>query len=349
MPLGEEFRKPTKDDVGLVRHLSLLPNIILTGHDPDKITKATVELVDELKGRVEGWSILWVDAGSVASIQKSYVQILETLIGSKLSDEFGGEISRYGAKALSHYLSWTYEGLWIMVFDGLDAEGAMYLRLDNILPRSCAGTCIISTTDPTSAQLLGTAEVIQLPEADPSFEGNRYGEADASFHRNISNYHQLREHLAAIILLGHTTEPRDVFEDMECSLKLDPIQERLVMANLKRRHRFMEAQRHSRGLLGPSTKASNTLIPEQLVAMPTITRQSQSRSTSPGKNPPVISATSAPDQDSKCGGIRTEVQTRIAIRYPRVHIPPSIDQELVKCPCCCQTIPATERDGIRWR
>jgi hypothetical protein len=163
MPLGEEFMKPTKRDIGLVRQLSLLPNIILTGRDPDKITKTTVGLVHELKKRVEDWSILWVDARSVASIQKSYVQILETLIGKELRDESGDEISRCGVKALVHYLSWTYEGLWIMVFDGLEAEGAIYLRLENMFPRSCAGTLIISTTDPTSAQLLGLAEVIQLP------------------------------------------------------------------------------------------------------------------------------------------------------------------------------------------
>jgi hypothetical protein len=173
IPLGEEFRKPTKDDVRLVGQLSLLPNIILTGRDPDKITKATVELVNELRERVEDWSILWVDARSVASIQKSYVQILETLIGTELRDGSGDEISRCGAKALFHYLSWTYEGLWIMVFDGLEAEGAIYLRLENMFPRSCAGTLIISTTDPTSAQLLGLAEVIQLPEADASFDRNR--------------------------------------------------------------------------------------------------------------------------------------------------------------------------------
>ncbi|KAM3075289.1 hypothetical protein ACMFMG_007269 [Clarireedia jacksonii] len=166
MPFGEEFMKPTKDDVGLVRQLSLLPNIILTGRHPDKITKTTVELVNELKERVEDWSILWVDARSVASIQKSCVQILETLIGTALRDESGDEISRYGVKALFHYLSWTYEGLWIIAFDGLEAEGAIYLRLENMFPRSCAGTLIISTTDPTSTQLLGLAEVIHLPEAD---------------------------------------------------------------------------------------------------------------------------------------------------------------------------------------
>ncbi|QKX60481.1 uncharacterized protein TRUGW13939_07626 [Talaromyces rugulosus] len=168
MPLGEEFKKPTKDAIGLVRELSLLPNIILTGRDPDKITKTTVKLVNELKRQVEDWSILWVDARSVASIQKSCVQILETLIGTELRDGSRYEISRYGAKALFHYLSWTYEGLWIMVFDGLEADGAIYLRLENMFPRSCAGTLIISTTDPTSAQLLGLAEVIQLPEADSS-------------------------------------------------------------------------------------------------------------------------------------------------------------------------------------
>ncbi|KAF3396793.1 hypothetical protein DPV78_007762 [Talaromyces pinophilus] len=170
MLLGEEFRKPTKDNVELARQLSLLPNIILTGHDPDQNTETTVELVNELKERVEDWSILWVDARSVASIQKSCVQILETLVGTEVRDRPGDETSRCGVKALFHYLSWTYEGLWIMVFDGLEAEGATYLRMENMFPRSCSGTLIISTTDPTSAGLLGLAEVIQLPEVDLSLD-----------------------------------------------------------------------------------------------------------------------------------------------------------------------------------
>ncbi|GAM43620.1 hypothetical protein TCE0_060f18575 [Talaromyces pinophilus] len=172
MLLGEEFRKPTKDNVELARQLSLLPNFILTGHDPDQNTETTVELVNELKERVEDWSILWVDARSVASIQKSCVQILETLVGRKVRDRSGDETFRGGVKikALFHYLSWTYEGLWIMVFDGLEAEGAIYLRMENMFPRSCSGTLIISTTDPTSAKLLGLAEVIQLPEVDLSLD-----------------------------------------------------------------------------------------------------------------------------------------------------------------------------------
>jgi hypothetical protein len=170
MLLGEEFRKPTKGNVELARQLSLLPNFILTGHDPDQNTETTVELVNELKGRVEDWSILWVDARSVASIQKSCVQILETLVGTEVRDRSGGETFRSGVKALFHYLSWTYEGLWIMVFDGLEAEGAIHLRMENMFPRSCSGTLIISTTDPTSAKLLGLAEVIQLPEVDLSLD-----------------------------------------------------------------------------------------------------------------------------------------------------------------------------------
>jgi hypothetical protein len=159
MPLGEETRKPTKDEVGLVGQLSLLPNIILAGRDAVQISKTTIQLVNELKERVEDWSILWVDARSVATIEQSYLSLFKTLTGGRI----GAVHSKCGVKALPHYLSWTYEGLWIMVLNELNAEGASYLRTENVLPRSCAGTLIISTTDPTSAQLLGKAEVIQLP------------------------------------------------------------------------------------------------------------------------------------------------------------------------------------------
>lgn len=355
MPLGEEFRKPTRDDVGLVRQLSLLPNIILTGPDPSKNTTATIALVNDLKERVEDWSIFWVDARSIASIEKSYLQILETLIEVKPGGEY--DMPRCGIKALMHYLSWMHEGLWIMVFDRLEAHGAIYLRMENMLPRSCAGAIIISTTDPTSAQLLGIAEVIQLPGTDSSFDRNR------------DKYVDLRAHLAAVLVSRPTAGPIDIDKDTRsfdyfAKLKLDPIQERLVEANLRRRHRFMEAQQLSGGLKRPSTKASNTTIPQQPVPMATIHTDQETRpmedvaSKLREYRPSVESLTastiygpSASGLDLKREGFPapTTIRVRPAMEYPRVHAPRSPDQNLVNCPCCCQALPATELAGSRWR
>jgi hypothetical protein len=366
MLLGEKFRKPTKDNVELVRQLSLLPNIILTGNDPDKITKTTVDLVNDLKERVEDWSILWVDARSVDSIQKSCVQILETLIETELRDRSGDGISRSGAKALFHYLSWTYEGLWIMVFDGLEAEGAMYLRLENMFPRSCAGTLIISTTDPTTAQLLGLSEVIQLPDAD------------AAFDRNRDKYLQLRAHLAALIVSRPTEGPRDIDKDTRnfdyfAKLELEPIQERLVEANLRRRHKFMEAQRHSHLLKDPTTFDRQKLILAANILSSGSTQPTQEDSKSQ------VSKTASKKKESKTDIARTPsdtlttpgtiasvldtgfkglqhrgptgtIVTRFAARpqYPKAKVS-NADQPSFKCPCCCQAIPAREAEDIQFR
>jgi len=250
MPRGQKYRKPTKDDVGLVKQLSLLPNIILTGRDLDKVSKATVNIVNELKERVEDWSILWVDARSVNSIQKSYVQILETLMKSR------ARFSNSWVKALLQYLSWTYEGLWIMVFDGLEAEMATYLQQEKMFPRSCAGTLIISTTDPTSARLLGPAEVIQLPEGDLSHEADMSFEHDR-FGKDKQQYDQLRAYLICIMNSSPTpfATSSDYVKDFR-RMELYEIQHHLVEANLRRWHRFWYA--HLRSDVLRATRAANS-------------------------------------------------------------------------------------------
>ncbi|CZR61670.1 uncharacterized protein PAC_11567 [Phialocephala subalpina] len=212
---------------------------------------------------------------------------------------------------------------------------------------------------------------------------SRLRKADDSFDETRDKYRKLRAHLACVITSKPTREGRPKDEGKEihsvdyfANLKLPPIQERLVEANLRRRHRFMEAQRHSHGLKGSSTKVSHTVIPQQFVAMAAnhtkhevspmldskvavASREKQARPTGPGKDTPTMPATSASGLDSKWGGLQNNRRagstvTRItaitaAARYPRVHTSSNKDQKLVKCPCCCQAIPTSELEDSQWR
>ncbi|KIW24024.1 uncharacterized protein PV07_09763 [Cladophialophora immunda] len=212
---------------------------------------------------------------------------------------------------------------------------------------------------------------------------SRLRRADDSFDQNRDEYRKLRAHLACIVASKPTKEGRPKDEGKEihsidyfANLKLPQIQERLVEANLRRRHRFIEAQRHSHGLKDPSTKPSHTISQQQFIAMAAIhtnqevspmqgkreattMRQKQAHPTGPRTDVPTMPATSASGIDSTWGGLRNKRQpgstvTRItaitaAARYPRAQTLSNPDQQLVKCPCCCQAIPATELEDSQWR
>lgn len=105
------------------------------------------------------------------------------------------------------------------------------------------------------------------------------------------------------------------------------IQNRLIEANLIRRHRFKEAQRHSGGLKDHSGSVSSPVIPQQFITKSRTWHKNQDIS---------------PLQDQKIAALAK-------IRYPQAQKLSNVEQKLVKCPCRCQAIPATELESSRWR
>ncbi|KAI1742164.1 WD40-repeat-containing domain protein [Xylaria scruposa] len=211
---------------------------------------------------------------------------------------------------------------------------------------------------------------------------SRLRKADSSFDKNREKYRKFRAHLACIIASKPTENGRPVNEGKEihsvdyfANLKLTSIQERLIEANLRRRHRFLEAQRHSHGLKDISTKAYQPITPQQTIAeMPSSHTKQGANSTPAGNvavtmqerqalptnhrhNAPMTTVTSASGLDSKWGGLRDSRQTKstvtrittitAAAKYPKAHTPS--EQKLIKCPCCCQAIPASEVEGSQWK
>jgi hypothetical protein len=87
---------------------------------------------------------------------------------------------------------------------------------------------------------------------------SRLQKADASFDRDRDKYLDLRAHLATVIMSRPNYGPRTLSDsDHFTKVELSPIQNRLVEANLRRRHRFMNAQRHSHLLRSPTPKVSD--------------------------------------------------------------------------------------------
>ncbi|KAH8811301.1 hypothetical protein F5884DRAFT_270157 [Xylogone sp. PMI_703] len=209
---------------------------------------------------------------------------------------------------------------------------------------------------------------------------SRLQKADASFDRD--KYLDLRAHLASLIVSKPTEGPRVIDENTGSSeyfakLELDPIQDRLVEANLRRRHRLMEAQRHSYLLKGPisfphpqtpipeaHTVASGSTqpTPEDLESQvnkmtlkekepkPGVIRAASNTLTTPG------TIASAPEtgfkglqQKGPAGSTVTRITAITAgAQYPKVKAA-NTNQLSFKCPCCCQAIPAREGEDSQFR
>ncbi|KAK4104339.1 hypothetical protein N658DRAFT_565173 [Parathielavia hyrcaniae] len=144
-------------------------------------------------------------------------------------------------------------------------------------------------------------------------KASRSRRADRTF--NPEKYHKFRKHLECVILLRPTEDGRHP-DELDPS-KLSALQRRLIDANLRRRHRFLLAQRRSR----------NQEVDQ--------------------KQHPVLKVTSPPYIP---GTTKTQI-TSIAsdAEFPNPPVIPD-DRELFQCPCCCQSLQAeTFKDSKLWK
>jgi hypothetical protein len=200
---------------------------------------------------------------------------------------------------------------------------------------------------------------------------SRLHKADSSFDPSRPQILALRLHLMAIILVhpeanGGSNSSIKMLEQAQLDqADLDPVQLRLIDANLRRRNRFLYAQKHARKL-GVGSHLGHSAPPIRMSALAnqgplshaTLTIRAPKMTTlDPGNDGPPESTTTATAVDSplelnqkQAAKAPTTVIsiTTSQIRYPR---PPSISdaQRAFTCPCCCQSIPATMGRGNHWK
>ncbi|GLA14302.1 hypothetical protein AnigIFM62618_000678 [Aspergillus niger] len=140
------------------------------------------------------------------------------------------------------------------------------------------------------------------------------------------------------------------------SRSLTVIQQRLIEANLKRRNRFLYAQRHAIKLSDEDPTVSTSIQTPQKAPLPPGANPF-ARSTEEPELPKVYSTTTATDvQDpiqlptrssaQPTTTVISEISSRVT--YPK---PPPLrsDQNIFQCPCCCQTLPASVGRGSQWK
>ncbi|KAH7236502.1 hypothetical protein BKA59DRAFT_559734 [Fusarium tricinctum] len=201
---------------------------------------------------------------------------------------------------------------------------------------------------------------------------SRLHKADRLF--NPEEHEQLRKHLEAIILLRPGEGPCD--GDNEFKEKMDSlttVQKHLVIANLKRRNRYIQAHLHSLGLKRRSagfeqqpipetgekitTSAGNSMGRSGAVAIPNATLLPQKLS-QPLAAPMSVTSASIPESkleyrepvsktpDSTPMTVITQITA--SARYPRPRL--SSSEQVVQCPCCCQMLPVSEaKNNNQWR
>lgn len=209
---------------------------------------------------------------------------------------------------------------------------------------------------------------------------SRLRKADASFDPGRPQMKALRQHLELLLL----ARPREYgswqAQISEDGLSLIPtvmsvsghkeihaeqltvIQTRLIEANLRRRNRFLYAQRHSEKL-AESRAVSSTTKPEMLVESQRSALVRTEARSSPGEvqavhmeanlgsattasiieNPIILPA--KPDAQPASTVIST---TSAKVEYPKAP-PGNGGLNVFKCPCCCQSLPTRFGKGSQWK
>jgi hypothetical protein len=215
---------------------------------------------------------------------------------------------------------------------------------------------------------------------------SRLTKADRSF--DASKLEDLKTHLQCMILISQYPSDQNFAEHEkhptwwqgEINGSLTTLQSRLVDANLRRRHRFQYAQRHSRKLasrqqprpmfqeLKPPPQPKKVRVQESAAGDAprrnnTTTHSLDIESVGP---PQTLSETSASDAESKFKFPEAQELAPVAksqitsitgeADYPKLSLrkksgsegvvgTDAEQQKIIKCPCCCEALPNSILEG----
>lgn len=170
MPFPPSYFTVRDDILDKLEDLLLFPGqvpnqqlrIALIGPEGAGKTSIARLFVHRMREQSEDCSVFWVDASTENSIKQSY---------NAISREFGdlpgwtGSISDRVQLFLRH-LTWTFNGRWLVVLNGLKYQTALYLSFENLLPQGLQGSLLFTASDPTCLALLGPVKTVQVPKLD---------------------------------------------------------------------------------------------------------------------------------------------------------------------------------------
>jgi hypothetical protein len=191
---------------------------------------------------------------------------------------------------------------------------------------------------------------------------SRLQKADSFFDPDSSELRALSQHLQ--VVLCAQAEERGTSQSASkrldpAQLQLTPIQARLVKGNLRRRNRFLYAQRHAMKLenITEAPRAvPNLLSPGPVRPLHLHRTETAGTPADPERYHTTQSATTATNVDEAI--LLPQRQTRSPttvlsatsskVDYPKP--PPIQDQQTVfTCPCCCQALSTPLSKGSQWK
>lgn len=212
---------------------------------------------------------------------------------------------------------------------------------------------------------------------------SRLQKADQQF--KPEDHNDLQTHLVTILLAQPESSggPFQSFDQKNPSLlkeqtdpaRLSEIQQRLVRCNLKRRNRFLYAQRHAEKLGSGILQNQHHIQPieatetppdasKELVEVPVTSEPLPIKEKQPDRkenvpaNPTIRTGTSASavsdalalQQMHKAAPAPSTVMSKtvLSLKYPH---PPKVGDDVLifKCPCCCQALPRIFSEGQKWK
>lgn len=195
---------------------------------------------------------------------------------------------------------------------------------------------------------------------------SRFQKADSSIDPNDPRIRSLRRHLECLVLVYPEEHGSSYSSEQQLdTARLTPIQLRLIDANLRRRNRFLYAQKHAQKLEMDSEKPENmpsetfTLVkqvpsldvgeagnPSQEEKIVTKdSRQVQSTTTATLVDEPIV----IPPKEVVRSTTTVVSVTSSRISYPRPPPPIKDNQAYFTCPCCCLSLPIATARGNQWK
>jgi len=348
------------------------------------------------KRRSNSWNFVlnWASAGDAHSNMEQPAPSVRELTASCIS-KFEGLLAVQDKKRrasletrLADFKLWA-DGVGALAKPGASLDSRLQGRandlglVNNILTMLASSLDYYASLAKTSASADGA--ILNLDSAIKNLaligvairrtgKASRNRRADQTF--NPDAHQDLREHLECLVFLRPTETG---VADLDTP-KLSDLQRRLIEANLRRRHKFLLAQKYSKVQQGAQTQSLTPTVPSSTndspvkegAAVAGITQSvADLHLQNPAPNPhhkgkeraaPTISGFSrastaegslqhgAATNKYAPGAAKTQI-TLIAsdAEFPQAPSVP-LGRTILKCPCCCQSLPVeTFRDPQRWK
>jgi hypothetical protein len=113
--------------------------------------------VHEMLNSPDDYHIFWVDASTSKRVEESYIWIATRL---------GNLLKNTSSTDLLHFLSWQLEGHWLVVFENLQHQTALYLASQHRLPQGLNGSLLFMTKEKSCLRILQPLEKLDVPESE---------------------------------------------------------------------------------------------------------------------------------------------------------------------------------------